>query len=107
MYLLSLLSSGAGVIAQFMTKRRSMDEWYTRMAVENGLSFNQMATSEFIWLAFTNLAMKPKKSRSGISDAVNSFIVKLQEETKEQMKKDFKGGERFSIVTDEWTSIRN
>lgn len=77
------------------------------MAVEDGLSFNQMASSEFVRLGFTNLGMKAKKSRSWVSVCVNEFISKLQQRTKAQLKEDFDGGRRFSIVIDEWTSVRN
>jgi hypothetical protein len=94
-------------MARFFTKKRSMEEWYTRMAVENGLSFNQMASSEFIMLGFRNLGMKAMKSRSHVSDAVNKYIVRLQKETKKKLKADFDAGKRFSLVMDEWTSIRN
>jgi hypothetical protein len=84
-----------------------MEEWYARMAVENGLSFNQMASSEFISQGFRNLGMKPKKSRSWISVSVNNFISQLQKETKDKLKVDFEGGKRFSLVVDEWTSVSN
>jgi hypothetical protein len=94
-------------LARFLTRRRSIEEWYTRMAVENGFSFNQMATSEFIFWSFRNMGMKAQKSRSHISDAVNKFIVKLQKEVKADLKEKFKNGSRFSVVIDEWTSIRN
>jgi len=77
------------------------------MAVENGYSFNQLATTEFLFLAFRNLGMKPKKSRSWVSESVNKFICKLQDEVKTHLKEDFDGGKRCSLVIDEWTSIRN
>jgi hypothetical protein len=84
-----------------------LEEWYTRMAVENGLSFNQMASSEFIMLGFRNLGMKAIKSRSHVSDAVNKYIIRLQKETKKKLKANFDAGKWFSLVMDEWTSIRN
>lgn len=94
-------------MARFLSRQRSMEEWYTRMAVENGFSFNQMATSEFVFLGFSNLGMKAKKSRSWISASVNTFISKLQQEVKAKLKEDFDCGRRFSVVLDEWTSISN
>ncbi len=77
------------------------------MAVENGLSFNQMASSEFIMLGFRNLGMKAIKSRSHLSEAVIKYIFRLQKKTKKKLKADFDAGKRFSLVMDEWTSIRN
>lgn len=77
------------------------------MAVENGFSFNQMASSEFVMLGFQNLGMKPKKSRSWVSACVNTFIDKLQKETKKKLKADYDAGKRFSLVMDEWTSVSN
>jgi hypothetical protein len=92
-------------MARFVGKQRTREEWYTRMAVENGMSFNMMASSEFIRLAFTNMGMQPKLSRSWVSDCVNGYIIKLQKETKSRLEKDFADGKRFSVVIDEWTSI--
>ncbi len=77
------------------------------MAVENGFSFNQISSSEFLSVAFNNLGLKHKKSRNTVSICVNNFIGKMAEETKEGLKKAFENGERFSIVIDEWTSIGN
>jgi hypothetical protein len=94
-------------LSRFLNRRRSIEEWYTRMAVENGFSFNQMATCEFISWSFSNAGLKAKKSRSHISEAVNEYIVVLQKEVKADLKEKFKNGSRFSVVIDEWTSIRN
>ncbi len=83
-----------------------MEEWYTRLAVEDGLSFNQIASSEFLGVAFNALGFKHKTSHSTVSVCVNDFIANMQE-TKNSLKEAFNSGERFSIVIDEWTSIRN
>jgi hypothetical protein len=88
-------------MARFFTKKCSLEEWYTRMAVEHGLSFNQMASSEFIMLGFQNLGMKAIKSRSHLSEAVNKYIFRLQKETKKKLKADFDAAKRFSLVMDE------
>jgi len=100
-------SSDKSSMARFLSHQRTQGEWYTRMAVENGFSFNQMATSEFLSLGFRNLGMKALKSRSWISASVNSFISGLQQEVKARLKEDFQSGKRCSVVIDEWTSIRN
>jgi len=94
-------------MARFLSHHRSIDEWFTRMAVENGFSFNQMASREFLALGFRNLGMKPLKSRSWVSSAVNKFICGLQEEAKARLQDDFASGKRCSIVIDEWTSVSN
>jgi hypothetical protein len=94
-------------MARFLNRKRSTAEWYTRMAVENCFSFNQMATCEFISVSFSSMGMKAKKSRSRISEIVNNFIQELQEEVKADFKEKFENGSRFSVVIDEWTSIRN
>jgi hypothetical protein len=92
---------------RFLSQNRTLEEWYTRLAVEDGLSFNQIASSEFLGVTFNALGFKNKKSRSRVSVCVNDFIANMQKETKNSLKEAFNGGERFSIVIDEWMSIRN
>jgi hypothetical protein len=94
-------------MARLFNKNRSIEEWYTRLAVEDGLSFNQIASSEFLGVAFNALGLKHKQSRSKVSICVNNFITKMQDEVRDKLKQDIDQGERFSIVIDEWTSIRN
>ncbi len=45
-----------------------------RLAVEDGLSFNQIATSEFFPLAFSSMGLQHKKAPSTVSKAVNNFF---------------------------------
>lgn len=75
--------------------------------MEDGLSFNQIATSKFFPLAFSSMGLQHKKAPSTVSKAVNNYISKMREETKEQLQVCFQKGDRFSIVIDEWTSIKN
>jgi DNA-binding protein len=77
------------------------------MAVEDGFSFNQIASSEFVSVGFGNLGLKHPKSRNTVSNYVNNFIATMETETKKEFVKAFQNGERFSIVIDEWTSVRN
>jgi hypothetical protein len=55
------------------------------LAVEDGLSFNQIATSEFLSLSFISLGFKPKKSPATVSTTVNSFIMAMKQETKRDL----------------------
>lgn len=94
-------------MSRFLSKNRSSEEWFTRLVVVDGLSFNQVASSEFVGAAFGSFGFKHIKSRSRVSTVVNAYIVKMKEETRAELKTAFDKGERFSIVFDEWTSIRN
>jgi hypothetical protein len=99
--------SNSSLLRFLSNKQRTVEEWCTRMAVEDGLSFNQIASSEFVAKAFSNLGLRHPKSRTTVSNYVNSFITGMVKETKEELVKAFQNGVRFSVVIDEWTSINN
>jgi len=95
-------------LQRFLTnKMRTAEEWCTRLAVEDGLSFSQISSSEFIAKGFSNLGLKHPKSRNTVSTHVNTYIKGMVKDTKAELLKAFKNGVRFSIVIDEWTSINN
>ncbi len=71
------------------------------------VSFNQIASSEFLSIAFSCLGLKHTKSRYRVSVSLNSYIEKMGVETKETIKNAFDQGARFSIVINEWTSTRS
>ena len=75
--------------------------------VEDGLSFNQITSSKFLSVAFGSLGLKHTKSQFRVSVAVSKFIEQMQKSMKEQLKAAYEQGDRFSIVIDEWTSIRS
>jgi hypothetical protein len=95
-------------LQRFLTnKQRTAEEWCTRLAVVDGLSFNQIASSEFVAKGFSNLGLKHPKSRNTVSTHVNTYIKGMVKDTKEELVKAFENGVRFSVVIDEWTSINN
>jgi adenylate kinase len=64
-------------------------ETFFRLAVEDGLSFNQIATSEFISLAFGNMGYKARKSHNTVSKDVGDYIKTLKTETQAELKAAF------------------
>ena len=94
-------------IDKFLAGTSTLEEWYTRLVVEDGLSFNQIVTSEFLQRAFSSMGYKAKRSHNTVIAAVNKFIEGIRKKMVVQIKEEFKKGERFSICIDEWTSIRN
>jgi hypothetical protein len=89
------------------TKNRSAKEWFTRQVVMDGLSLRQLAQSEFQRAACTAMRLKHFKSATAVGKAVMEFIGKMKENTKKDIAQQFNAGERFSVIADEWTSIRN
>jgi len=95
-------------VLRFLTnKPRTVEEWCCRMAVEDGMSFNQIASSEFVAKAFVSFGLRHPQSRTTVSKYVNEYAEGLMLKTKEELVKAFKNGVRFSVVIDEWTSINN
>jgi len=95
-------------VLRFLTnKPRTVEEWCCRMAVEDGMSFNQIASSEFVAKAFVSFGLRHPQSRTTVSKYVNEYAEGLMLKTKEELVKAFKNGVRFSVVIDKWTSINN
>jgi hypothetical protein len=96
-----------GSITQFAIPQRSREEWMTRLVVIDGLSAHQVAKSEFIGVACQSMRLASVKSHTGVSNIVTGYIEKMKEDTRTEITETLSQGKRFSIVTDEWTSIRN
>lgn len=95
------------IASVYAAKRRSVDEWLTRQVALDGLTLRQLASSEFQEAACLAMRLKHFRSPTKIGNVVMEHIQKLKDETKEKLAKQFQAGERFSVVADEWTSIRN
>jgi len=50
------------------------------------LSFNQIATSEFISLAFGNMGYKPRKAHKTVASDVSEYVKALKQETQADLK---------------------
>lgn len=87
--------------------RRSIEEWTTRQVVEDGLSFRQISGSEFQAAACVALKLKHFKSHTTVGKVVMNYIEDMKVDTKLKLSKKFAQGERFSVIADEWTSLRN
>jgi hypothetical protein len=62
---------------------------FLRLAVEDGLSFNQIATSEFLSLAFGHMGYRARKSHTSVAKDVKDFILAQKEETRTQLQTAF------------------
>ena len=87
--------------------RRTAEEWLTRLVVEYGLSLRQISKSEFHSLAFSSMKLKHYKSHVSVGKVVTEFIHGMIDDTKKELASRFRAGKRFSVIADEWTSIRN
>lgn len=103
----SKLEKQPSVASFCATKNRSAEEWITRQVVIDGLSLRQLAQSEFQVAACMAMRIKHFKAHSTVGKIVMDFIQKMKEETKQKLTEQFNAGERFSVIADEWTSIRN
>ena len=54
----SVATHGQGTMAWFLSRNRNSDKWYTRLVMEDSLSFNQIASCEFLSVAFGSLGLK-------------------------------------------------
>jgi hypothetical protein len=86
---------------------RSSEEWCTRQIVQDGLSLRQVSSSEFQAAACSAMRLKHFKSHTTVGKIVLEFIEQMKEKTRKELAEKLKAGERFSVIADEWTSIRN
>jgi hypothetical protein len=63
----------------FNTLKKSTEEWMTRQVVEDGISFHQLATSDFQAAAFRSMGLKHFKSHSSVANSVMSYIRDMKE----------------------------
>ena len=80
---------------------------YARMAALNRISFRTLAESEDIKMGMAALGYKPLHSHKAIAKLVREYAKLVEAETQSILQAELDKGNRFSLTTDEWTSIRN
>jgi hypothetical protein len=58
-------------------------------------------------IASSSMRLVSVKSHTVASNIVTGYIEKMKEDTRTEIAETLSQRKRFSIVTDEWTSIRN
>jgi hypothetical protein len=53
------------------------------------------------------MRIKHFQAHSTVAKVVMDFIKKMKEDTQKKLAEQFNAGERYSVIADEWTSIRN
>jgi hypothetical protein len=86
---------------------RIYEEWVTLQVVQDGLTLRQISSSEFQAAAFRAMKLNQAKSHRKVGQIVMAFIIGMMVETKRVLALKIEGGERFSVLADEWTSLRN
>ena len=79
---------------------------YARMAAKDRTSFRTMAESEDIRNYIDLLGFTPLTSHTAISKEVDEFAQEVKRKIIEEIKSKLGNGERFSVTTDEWTSLK-
>ena len=92
-------------IADFR-KKDPIEMVVSRLAAVDCLSFNVIASSKDIQSGLIAQGYKPPKTRQAVKDMVIQFACNVQNEVKEEIQKLIQKGSRFSITSDEYTSLR-
>ena len=79
---------------------------YARMASVDRIPFNTLAKSVDIKKGLVAQGFKPWNSHTTIQKEVHNFAVEVKAEIKEDLHKKVQMGVRFSVTTDEYTSLK-
>ena len=104
--------------ASFSTNQTTLKSFLTiifvtvaiaKMVCKDGLSFNQIDTSEFIQssLATNGYDKMPPTTGNGVKKLVFNYYLTKRKELSEYFECQIKVGNRFSISLDEYTSSQN
>ena len=77
------------------------------MAALSRISFRILAEDEDIKRGLAALGYKPLHSHKAISKLVREYAREIEKGIQETLKAELDKGNRFSVTTDEWTSLRN
>lgn len=88
-------------------KKASLEEMVSRLAAEDGLTFNQIVTSETIRRWIENDGHKAPRAHITVERMVRQFAQECKEAIKREIAKALANGARFSSTMDEWTSKAN
>jgi hypothetical protein len=80
---------------------------FYRLACLDGISIKKIATSKFIRSSFERMSMKLPKARKTIMKLILKRHAKLCQELKDKFADNVANSQRFSIIFDEYTSLRN
>ena len=87
-------------------KTRTVGDWYTILAVVNGLSFHSLTTGPFYPFAMKCMGKTAQRSSTTVRNLVMKTIDGMKDSMKQELAELYKGGERFSCTLDEWTNFR-
>ena len=79
---------------------------YAQYASEDRISFNTLAKSVNIKLGLVARGFTPWDSPTTIQKEVHKYAEEVRKEIKEQLRQKVQMGVRFSITTDEYTSLK-
>ena len=86
-------------------EKKTQAEMYSRLAAVDRLSFNQIATSDFIRDAMREKKMVAHSSPNTIRGKVAEFYQTAKEEVRKHLAEMKREGVRFSLTFDEWSGI--
>jgi hypothetical protein len=88
-------------------KKESIQDVVARMAAEVGLTIRQICRSKFIRKSLEKDGYKLPKSEGAVMGLVHLKNNEITDEIKNDLEKKLVGGQRFSLTTDEFTSLGN
>jgi len=89
------------------SNRFTTERWYTDMVVLDGWSANSITNSNFVKASCTAMRLRHFKSHNSVQKGVLDCIDGMRMEAKKDIEVMLKSEERFSVMADEWTSVRN
>jgi hypothetical protein len=87
--------------------KKTVQEVVSRLAAEDGLSFNKICTSQNLRGAFGAQGFILPRCRQTARKYVMDYCAEVKKSVKEEFKTSKEAGSRFSITFDEYTSLAN
>ena len=89
------------------TGRPELDEVVAELCAKDRFTFNQVATSVKVHEAFARYGYHIPKRPQDVRKLVMEFYEKVRKHYREEIRKLLKLKKRFSLTSDEWTSLLN
>ena len=84
----------------------SLEAYYAELASVDRISYNTLATSEAIKRLLKNKGYEPWESPNTVTKEVHKHAEKVRRITRERLHREAQRGIRFSVTTDEYTSLK-
>ena len=97
----------ATITEMLKMKPESSELVLAKHAAVDRISLNTLATSEELKKGWKARGLKIPNGRKEQAKMLKNFAAKLREQVKADLQERKKNGERFSMICDEWTSMRN